>query len=59
MGVRKKKQKNIVQCVFFSPLSKIIEKVINNKMVDFLDDHEIISKTQFGFRKKWALRQHL
>ena len=34
-----------------SPISKIIEKVINNRMVDFLDDHEILSKTQFGFRK--------
>ena len=34
-----------------SPLSKIIEKVINNKMVAFLDKHNILSNTQFGFRK--------
>ncbi|CAL4156996.1 unnamed protein product, partial [Meganyctiphanes norvegica] len=32
-------------------LSKIIEKVINNRMVHFLDDFNILSKTQFGFRK--------
>ena len=55
----KKKIKNYRPVCSLSPLSKIIEKVINNRMVDFLDDHEIISKTQFGFRKKWALRQHL
>ena len=34
-----------------SPLSKIIEKVINNRMVNFLEEHKILSKTQFGFRK--------
>ena len=55
----KKKIKNYRPVCSLSPLSKIIEKVINNKMVDFLDDHEIISKTQFGLRKKWALGQHL
>ena len=48
----KKKIKNYRPVCSLSPLSKIIEKVINNRMVDFLDDHEIISKTQFGFRKK-------
>ena len=34
-----------------SPLSKIIEKVVNNRMVDFIHDLNIFSKTQFGFRK--------
>merc|ERR1712055_1150949 len=37
-----------------SPISKIIEKVINHRMVDFLDDHEILSKTQSGFRIYWG-----
>ena len=34
-----------------SPFSKIIEKVISNRMVNFLDEHKLLSKTQFGFRK--------
>ena len=34
-----------------SPLSKIIEKVIHNRMIEFLDKHNLLSKTQFGFRK--------
>ena len=34
-----------------SPISKIIEKVVNNRMVDFIEDQEIFSNTQFGFRK--------
>ena len=34
-----------------SPLSKIIEKVVSNRMVNFIEDHNILSNTQFGFRK--------
>ena len=34
-----------------SPLSKIIEKVIANRMTNYLEDFDILSKTQFGFRK--------
>ena len=34
-----------------SPLSKIIEKVVANRMIDFLEDFDIFSTTQFGFRK--------
>ena len=34
-----------------SSFSKIIEKVIHNRMIDYLDKHHIISKSQFGFRK--------
>ena len=33
------------------PLSKIIEKVISNRMIDFLEEYNIFSDTQFGFRK--------
>ena len=31
--------------------SKIIEKLIYNRMIDFLDKHKILSNCQFGFRK--------
>ena len=31
--------------------SKILEKVVSNRLIIFLDDHKIISKCQFGFRK--------
>ena len=34
-----------------SPLSKIIEKIIANRMTHFLENYEIFSKTQFGYRK--------
>ena len=47
----KKKANNYRPVCSLSPLSKIIEKVINNRMVNFLEEHEILSKTQFGFRK--------
>ena len=47
----RKKINNYRPVCSLSPLSKIIEKVINNRMVNFLDDNNIFSKTQFGFRK--------
>jgi len=31
--------------------SKIMEKVVSNRLVEFLDEHKIISNCQFGFRK--------
>ena len=34
-----------------STLSKIIEKVVTNRMTHFLETHDIFSETQFGFRK--------
>ena len=33
-------------------LNKVFEKVIHNQLIDFLDLHNILSKQQFGFRKK-------
>ena len=33
-------------------LNKVFEKVIHNQLVDFLDLHKVLSKQQFGFRKK-------
>ena len=47
----KRKVNNYRPVCSLSPLSKIIEKVINNRMVNFLEEHEILSNTQFGFRK--------
>ena len=47
----KEKINNYRPICSLSPLSKIIEKAINNKMVTFLDKYSILSKTQFGFRK--------
>ena len=35
-------------------LSKIFEKVINNQLTEFIEDNDIISKTQFGFRKNMS-----
>ncbi|CAL4158607.1 unnamed protein product, partial [Meganyctiphanes norvegica] len=52
----KEKVNNYRPVCSLSPLSKIIEKVINNRMVHFLDDFNILSKTQFGFRKKHGYR---
>lgn len=34
-----------------SPFSKIIEKVVYNRMISFIDKNNIFSPTQFGFRK--------
>ena len=37
-----------------SPLSKIIEKIIYNRMIKFMEINHIFSNTQFGFRKKMS-----
>ena len=34
-----------------SPLSKIIEKVVYHKMINFIDKYDILTKDQYGFRK--------
>jgi hypothetical protein len=33
-------------------ISKILEKIINNRLVKYLEKHSILSKNQFGFRSK-------
>lgn len=33
-------------------LSKILEKVLNNRLVNFLEKHNLLSGNQFGFRSK-------
>ena len=50
----KKNASNYRPVCSLSPFSKIIEKVINNRMVTFLDEHEVLSKIQFGFRKNMS-----
>ena len=37
-----------------SPLSKIFERIIYDKMIEFIDKNKIMSDTQFGFRKKMS-----
>ena len=49
--------KNYRPVCSLSSLSKIIEKVVYNRMMKFIDKNQILSSKQFGFRKKWAQRQ--
>lgn len=35
-------------------LSKVYERVMYNRLVDFLDTHSILNNCQFGFRKKFS-----
>ena len=35
-----------------SPLSKVLEKLVCNRLVNFLDKHHILYKHQYGFRRK-------
>ena len=44
--------KNYRPVCSLSPLSKIFEKVVYIRMVEFIDKNNIFSKSQFGFRKK-------
>ena len=44
--------KNYRPVCSLSSLSKIIEKVVYNRMLNFIDKHKILSTQQFGFRKK-------
>ena len=37
-----------------SPISKIFERIIYDKMVKFIDKNNIFSDTQFGFRRKMS-----
>ena len=50
-GGEKDKVNNYRPVCSLSSLSKIIEKVITNRMINFLEDFDILSMTQFGYRK--------
>ena len=42
-----------------SPFSKIFEKIVNIRMLNFIDKYNIFSDTQFGFRKKLSTESAL
>ena len=44
--------KNYRPVCSLSSFSKIMEKVVYNRMMAFIDKHQILSSKQFGFRKK-------
>ncbi len=35
-----------------SNFSKILEKIVSNRLTAFLENHNLLSHSQFGFRKK-------
>ena len=43
--------KNYRPISLLSNVSKIIERVLHKRIYDFLESENLISKTQFGFRK--------
>ena len=43
--------KNYRPVCSLSPFSKIFEKIIYNRMIDFIDQNNILSQNQFGFQK--------
>ena len=43
--------KNYRPVCSLSPFSKIFEKIIYNRMIEFIDQNNILSANQFGFRK--------
>ena len=51
--------KNYRPVCSLSSISKIIEKVVYNRMIKYIDKNEILSSKQYGFRKKWGQRQPL
>ena len=42
-----------------SVVCKLMESVINTKILDFLDLHKLLSDKQFGFRKNKSCAQQL
>lgn len=34
-------------------INKIIEKIVNNQLVNYIEENNILSKTQYGFRRKY------
>ena len=47
----KSEVKNYRPICSLSPFSKIFEKIIYNRMIEFIDQNNILSPNQFGFRK--------
>ena len=42
-----------------SPFSKILERIIHNRMIEFIDKFDIFSPSQFGFRKNMGTENAL
>ena len=40
-------------------IGKVFEKVVNNRLVEFLELNNILSKDQYGFRKKYSTKLSL
>ena len=55
----KEKVNNYRPVCSLSLLSKIIEKAINNRMVNYLEKFKLFSETQFGFRKNMGTENAL
>ena len=55
----KEKVNNYRPVCSLSPLSKIIEKAINNRMVEYLEKFKLLSETQYGFRKNMGTENAL
>ena len=36
------------------PISKVFEKLVNNKLVDHLEKCDLYSDSQYGFRSSWS-----
>ena len=54
-AIYKKGEKNVINnyraVALLSNISKIFEKIIYNRLIHFLEKHQVISDTQNGFRK--------
>ena len=51
--------KNYRPVCSLSPFSKIFERIIYNRMYSFLEKNDILSNTQYGFRKKLSTESAL
>ena len=41
-----------------SPFSKIIEKVLKHRFLDFMEKNKVMNNAQYGFKKGFQLRMH-
>ena len=37
-------------------VAKVFEKIVNKRLIEFLDSHDILYKHQYGFRKKYSTK---
>ena len=45
--------------VFFSLVSKVFEKLVNNRIADHLEKHGLFSNFQHGFKSSGSTADHL